>query len=733
MLQSSRTNSQKWITPDTIEGLRGKWFTGQSQNSPGFEITPEAEYWGQWKAGKRHGLGMWRTVGGTQFAGEWVADTTAFGVLEDPKQDVRHQGEFGVGQALKWLTYLREGLEDDNQLSSQVVPIFGLTQHLEHSLGVPGNITKTVKHPSGSLMQGKSKSPAVLISKQTTGTCRLDTPQMLEGFGESILSFSDDKVSVVTGVFKQGKLHGLGVWEHDDSEYTGEWIHGQPDGFGVESCVSQFYSHRGYYRDGLKQGAGQFRGLGRFGYKGEFSKGELHGNGQLEDTEESWVFVGQFQNNKFQGIGQFETQQYFHIGYWSGGRKEGVGFERIGRDNSQVESYFGSFKDGKRHGVGRILPSKSYAGTVGFFQNGKLENELKKSDPGYKDVSKTNLETHMEHCKQAIETIKQTLEDQTSEISKKEEQIKLSLKKHKEAFNTKNSQAVSKVQEYAKKAEDLRIEILKQFETSKDKMIKGLVPLTEEDIEVRTRELKNSSKPKRTHKQEDFDLGTYLDSGAVDDGAHRPTAKDGSPSSIEEGEDETPTKPEYPFESEPVMKPTSETVKLSESSAPDVVSKKIKPTRDTKNDATNKETKIVEAQPTDAVKRPEVLPKDHEQLIAKHEQEKAALKQELEMLKAQLARDAENPPQKHRLSIQLPPESAKASDDYDEESNVQSQELKDEIVGHFLCRRLPKARKVRLKAFCQNQEVGLVLRLRHLNLSLLRFKTRILQRITARV
>lgn len=146
-----------------------------------------------------------------------------------------------------------------------------------------------------------------------------------------------------------GLAHGQGrLVAANGDQYEGGFKHGKFDGEGV-------------YR--FKRSAGV--------YKGEFKDGKFHGRGK-ESYHNGSHYDGEYRNGERNGKGLMVYRNgSSYEGEWVKGMKEGKGkMDFAGKDGKTIEqTYIGEFKNGKRHGRGK-LRTKTHR-VEGEFRDGK--------------------------------------------------------------------------------------------------------------------------------------------------------------------------------------------------------------------------------------------------------------------------------------------------------------------------------------------------------------------------
>jgi len=145
------------------------------------------------------------------------------------------------------------------------------------------------------------------------------------------VTYSDG--STYTGLIKDGKRHGHGVWQSKNCQYEGEWQadsqHGQGrqswsdgrvydgqfqagrfSGFGkmVWHTQNGLLVYEGEYKDDLKDGQGKFIWPDGRTYDGEWSQGKRHGKGTYI-TAKADRKVGFWVDDKFQRWENIENME----------------------------------------------------------------------------------------------------------------------------------------------------------------------------------------------------------------------------------------------------------------------------------------------------------------------------------------------------------------------------------------------------------------------------------------
>mmetsp|Transcript_46551 Transcript_46551/g.101330 ORF Transcript_46551/g.101330 Transcript_46551/m.101330 type:complete len:213 (+) Transcript_46551:74-712(+) len=137
--------------------------------------------------------------------------------------------------------------------------------------------------------------------------------------------------STYTGMIKDGKRHGHGVWQSKNCQYEGQWKADAQDGQGRQT-----------WSDGRV-------------YEGQFQNGRFSGTGKMvwHTQKGMLVYEGQYKDDLKHGQGKF---------VWPDGR-----------------TYDGEWSQGKRHGRGTYITAKAER-KVGYWQDDKFDRWEKEEE-----------------------------------------------------------------------------------------------------------------------------------------------------------------------------------------------------------------------------------------------------------------------------------------------------------------------------------------------------------------
>ncbi|VAW25826.1 hypothetical protein MNBD_BACTEROID04-1684, partial [hydrothermal vent metagenome] len=213
----------------------------------------------------------------------------------------------------------------------------------------------------------------LLIAQCLSGDCN-------NGYGKKKY-----KEGVYEGNFKNNLPDGLGILNYvNDNFYFGQFKNGKLNGFGSFTWKSG-QSHTGNWENGIQHGEGIFNDVKKNPTAGIWNKGTfgvakntekqitnpincigncIDGYGRI--TKSNGTIIQAIFGNGMAKFGHIETKLYAFDGYILNNLPNGHG--QIGYKNG--DHYFGSFKNGKKHGEGIFTPK----GKTRIF--GKWENNI---------------------------------------------------------------------------------------------------------------------------------------------------------------------------------------------------------------------------------------------------------------------------------------------------------------------------------------------------------------------
>ena len=131
-------------------------------------------------------------------------------------------------------------------------------------------------------------------------------------------------------------------------------------------------------------------------YKGDIKNGNMHGKGKIFSKNDDLIYEGDFVNDKFEGNGKLIQDNKCYIGQFKEGKKHGKGKlykndkliyegdffnDKADGNGKQIydngDYYIGQFKQAKRHGKGKLYTNEDILIYDGDFVDDKLEGEGK--------------------------------------------------------------------------------------------------------------------------------------------------------------------------------------------------------------------------------------------------------------------------------------------------------------------------------------------------------------------
>ena len=150
------------------------------------------------------------------------------------------------------------------------------------------------------------------------------------------------------------RLYKPQVTLQNGAKYTGEWLNGLRDGYGVQVWASGD-RYEGEWKKCLKHGSGTMMFHNGDTYIGDHVKGKMHGQGQYIWANGS-IYIGEFKNGFKHGKGKWKkdksdqnSNQY--EGGYENDLKKGFGIFRWKSGNL----YKGRYEDDERHGYGEMF------------------------------------------------------------------------------------------------------------------------------------------------------------------------------------------------------------------------------------------------------------------------------------------------------------------------------------------------------------------------------------------
>jgi len=150
--------------------------------------------------------------------------------------------------------------------------------------------------------------------------------------------------------------------------YAGQVKANLRQGYGVCTYQNSFFVYEGQWEKGVKQGKGKLQFKDGSYYEGDFSNGEITGEGIRYWASTGNRYSGMFENGEMCGLGRMEYGNgNVYDGAWMDNKQHGQGMLM----QTDGETYTGSFYYHKRHGEGKYSYSDGRLYKGGWINNQK--------------------------------------------------------------------------------------------------------------------------------------------------------------------------------------------------------------------------------------------------------------------------------------------------------------------------------------------------------------------------
>ena len=358
------TNKSK----ETYEGD----FNGWSFEGHGIKrYDDKAVYDGEWKNGKRNGIGTY--VYGDEgenkrtYVGEWKEDRMEGKGLFTYRDKSTYEGDF--------VDWKKQGHGVYTYSSSHDVYDGEWQNGNENGQG-------TYTYFDGKQWVGEFKD-----GKKWTGSGFLHYYSKGELLKETY-----------EGEMKEGQYHGHGVLRYeDDAVYDGEWKNGKRDGIGTYVYGDEGENKRTYvgeWKEDRMEGKGLFTYRDKSTYDGDFVNGKRHGHG-VYTFPDGKQWIGEFKDdNKWNGSGflYFYKNGKLTGDHYEGELQEGQLHGHGVYTYADGSAYDGEWKNGKKsgHGVYTSALSDEIGPMVKTTQEGTWRNN--QFVEGYQSIQRRKLD-----------------------------------------------------------------------------------------------------------------------------------------------------------------------------------------------------------------------------------------------------------------------------------------------------------------------------------------------------
>jgi len=194
--------------------------------------------------------------------------------------------------------------------------------------------------------------------------------------------------SFYEGEFRSGEIYGEGKWTYADGKVEeGTWSNGKlikakqnstkqkinisNDKISKKNSLNKCPGSKRVIKTWVNCNGAYTAVDGHF-YSGDFgSRGQYEGYGILKKPNNTFVYEGNFVNNKHHGKGKavYNNGEFFYDGEWKNGQWSGNGI----LETKQGFKYSGELKDGEMTGYGKVTMPNGESKT-GYWEKGVLVN-----------------------------------------------------------------------------------------------------------------------------------------------------------------------------------------------------------------------------------------------------------------------------------------------------------------------------------------------------------------------
>ena len=173
------------------------------------------------------------------------------------------------------------------------------------------------------------------------------------------------------GEYKNYIPDGFGIYTNliTNLKISGNFGANGIDGIGIEHSVEGHYIYEGEFQNNKKQGLGTIIWEDGSKYQGEFKNNQMNGIGMIQFPEKN-SYQGEIKNGKMDGFGEFfwnDKKKY--VGFYKNDKREGFGVFIFKNNDIQYDfsdfdhefdvsfssAYIGSWKNGNMDGFGMTI------------------------------------------------------------------------------------------------------------------------------------------------------------------------------------------------------------------------------------------------------------------------------------------------------------------------------------------------------------------------------------------
>ncbi|MCQ2816654.1 MAG: hypothetical protein MJ252_05230 [archaeon] len=203
--------------------------------------------------------------------------------------------------------------------------------------------------------------------------------QYFRGFCNGIGRHNYSYLETYEGEFLNGHYEGVGSKTYLNGDtYFGEFKKSMPDGFGIYRASNKDV-YIGYFLKGVRWNFGVAKFVNGDSYSGLWSNDFPNGIGKYTFGKDNSYCIGEFKDGKSQGFGEFfrpaneKGGEIRFIGEFNNDYFEGIGYSFS--TEGSYENYFeGEWKKGKRNGIGIQIKSNEEGNIYGEFKDDAVIN-----------------------------------------------------------------------------------------------------------------------------------------------------------------------------------------------------------------------------------------------------------------------------------------------------------------------------------------------------------------------
>ena len=357
------------------ENYIGNWKGGQKDGVGEIKWPDGCKYKGEFVNGEIEGEGEYFHRDGFRNKGKWKAGklqdavdihsnlkirTQESTIEENKNHRAQSKEKTKAIQDTEWLFDFLSSSEDQSQLQSQQKN--GISPQFWENLDLIQGSSNTYMIPH------KSKRISMIFEEE-----ELFRNPLNEDYKDS---FDEEENEMVrnccfvrveytdgdryVGFWKNGTKHGLGkCYFQDKGEYTGFWIAGRREKFGIMN-LADGDKYCGEWKDDIIKGIGRFVWEDGSMYEGELDEGDPHGYGTIVYPDGDRYFGEWVRGGKI-GIGKYVwSDGSEHTGWYFKGDPHGIGESRY----ANGEIYRGEWANGYKEGKGMYtwIEGRTYKG-----------------------------------------------------------------------------------------------------------------------------------------------------------------------------------------------------------------------------------------------------------------------------------------------------------------------------------------------------------------------------------